>query len=214
MSEGAPQVAAATGLRARQARLARDAALDAVVELLEHGELEDIDDVAMPEVARAAGVSLRTLYRYFPTREALLRAAGARVQARLALPVEVDGPDDIAPSFWAASGRLAEHPRLARALVRTATGRATHAPTRSARVETIHAAIGQLTAELPPQRARQLAGVITHLCSSTAWVTISDESTLTAEDARSGVLWALTTLLDAVRAEANHPNPPANEEET
>jgi len=210
MTERAEQGAASLGLRSRQAQLARDAALDAVVDLLENGDLDGVDDVAMPDVARTAGVSLRTLYRYFPTRDALLREAGARMQTRLALPIEIDGPDDIPSSFWSASARLAEHPKLARALVRTETGRAAHGRTRSARVDAIHAALGPLTDELPADQARQIAGVITHLCSSIAWVSISDESQLSTDDARAGVKWALTVLLDAIRAEASPPKSPAS----
>lgn len=189
---------ASTGLRARQADLARSAALDAVIEVLEHGEF---DELTMPQVAQAAGLSLRTLYRYFPSREELLHAAGAEIQARLALPIEAGAPEDIVTTFWAASARLARNPELARALVRTTAGRAAHAPTRNARVEAIHTALAPLTAGLPAARARQVAGVITHLCSSTAWVSISDESQVAAADARSGVRWALTVLLDALRTE-------------
>jgi hypothetical protein len=62
-------------------------------------------------------------------------------------------------------------------------------------------ALVRTTAGLPAAHARQVAGVITHLCSSTAWVSVSDESHLTAADARSGVRWALTVLLDALPAE-------------
>jgi AcrR family transcriptional regulator len=185
-------------LRTRQAEVARTAALDAVIAALAHGEL---DELTMPQVAQAAGLSLRTLYRYFPSREELLHAAGAEIQARLALPIEVATPEDIVTTFWAASGRLARSPELARALVRTTAGRAAHASTRSARVEAIQAALAPLTAGLPATRARQVAGVITHLCSSTAWVSISDESQLAAADARSGVRWALTVLLDALGTE-------------
>lgn len=202
----AQPAASPVSLRARQAQVARDAALDAVVDLLERGELADIGDLSMPEVARAAGVSLRTLYRYFPTREALLAEAGGRIQARLGLPIGVGGPDDIPASFWSASGRLAERPRLARALLRTAAGRSAHAPNRSARVQAIHDAIAPLTSTLPPARARQVAGVIAHLCSSAAWVTISAESSLSADDARRGVRWALEILLDALGAEAAGPD--------
>jgi len=188
----------ANGLRARQAELARTAVLDAVIEALEHGEL---DELTMPQVAKAAGLSLRTLYRYFPSREELLHAAGAEIQARLALPIGIGAPEDIVTTFWSASERLAHAPELARALVRTTAGRAAHAPTRSARVEAIHAALEPLVDDLPGDRARQVAGVIAHLCSSTAWVTISDESHLDPVDARQGVRWALTVLLDALRAE-------------
>src|SRR5207248_1304574 len=39
----------------------------------EEGEASEL---AVPEVARHSGVSLRTVYRYFPTREELLAATG------------------------------------------------------------------------------------------------------------------------------------------
>src|SRR5689334_8550831 len=111
----------ATSLRERQAQQVREAVLDAV---LNHLETRDIDDVVMAEIAATAGVSLRTLYRYFPDRAALLSAAGEHVAASLGLPVAIDGPDQIAASFGDAAKRLAARPQLVRALVRTTAGRA------------------------------------------------------------------------------------------
>src|SRR5690348_79238 len=101
-------------LRDRQAALARTAIFEALVTHLESG---DADDLSMEELAREAGVSRRTLYRYFPTRAELLAAAGEWIRdERLQLPVEI-GDEGIAASFRAASTRLGKHPRLARALL-------------------------------------------------------------------------------------------------
>lgn len=191
----------AESLRERRAQLARDEAVEATVRLLE--ESDDADAVSMAGVAAAAGLSLRTLYRYFPTRDALLREAGARVQGELALPIAVRSAAEIPASFWAASARLAKRPQLARALVRSTAGRAAHQDTRGARVEAIRTALNESVADLPPERAQQIAGVIAHLCSSTAWVSIADESHLSATDARRGVRWALETLLAALAEKEN-----------
>ena len=52
--------------------------LDVVSRLLEEGRLEE---AAFSEIARLAGVGERTVYRYFPTRDALMGAFWARLQA-------------------------------------------------------------------------------------------------------------------------------------
>ncbi len=58
-------------VRAENASRTRDRIVDAVVGLVaERGDAE----FSMPEVARASGVSLRTVYRYFPNRQALVDA--------------------------------------------------------------------------------------------------------------------------------------------
>ena len=67
-------------LQDRRAALGRDAVLDALVAHLEAG---DADEVSMEDLAREAGVSRRTLYRYFPTRAGLRTAAGDHVRGRV-----------------------------------------------------------------------------------------------------------------------------------
>ncbi|MGH2860078.1 MAG: TetR/AcrR family transcriptional regulator, partial [Solirubrobacteraceae bacterium] len=51
----------------------RQRVLAAVADLLERG---DAEEVTVPAVAEASGVSLRTIYRYYQTRDELLEAAG------------------------------------------------------------------------------------------------------------------------------------------
>src|SRR5947209_186002 len=62
-----------TSLRDQHSALTRERILVAVTDLLEHG---DAQELTMPEVAEASGISLRTIYRYYPTRDQLLEAAG------------------------------------------------------------------------------------------------------------------------------------------
>ena len=102
-------------LRTWQAEHARAAILDALVVRLEH---EAVEDVSIDDLARDAGVSRRTLYRYFPSKSVLLAAAEERIVARLGLPTEFASPDHISAGFREGSRRLEEHPTLARALRR------------------------------------------------------------------------------------------------
>jgi len=184
-------------LRQRQSALAREAIFQALVHHLEAG---DADVVAMEDLARDAGVSRRTLYRYFPTRAELISAASDWIRSDvLELPIEI-GDEGIAGSFRDAATRLEARPRLARALLRTETGRALRRGYRSARVEAIRRALRR---EVPGISGRSLddaAAVLSYLCSSSAWITLQDEAGLDAGRAQKAVEWAIETLLARLRA--------------
>jgi AcrR family transcriptional regulator len=183
-------------LRARQSALARTAVLEA---LLRHLEAGDADDVSMDDLAREAAVSRRTLYRYFPTRDSLLADAAQWIRDDvLQLPVAI-GEEGIVESFRRAGVRLQEHPSVARALLRTETGRAMRTGYRADRVIAIRDALKR---EVPGLSKRELdrgAGVLTYLCSSSAWITVQDESGLDAPSAQAAVAWAIEALLARLR---------------
>jgi AcrR family transcriptional regulator len=185
-------------LRRRQTDLARTAILEALREHLERG---DADALSMDVLAEEAGVSRRTLYRYFPTRGDLLAAAASWIRDEvLQLPIEI-GAEGIAASFRAAAARLNEHPQLARALLRTDTGRAIRTGYRSARVEAIRRALRREVPGLSRGDLDRAAAVLGYLCSSNAWITIQDEAALSASAAQGAVVWAIETLLARLRDE-------------
>src|SRR5581483_10527150 len=128
-------------LRERQAGQVRAAVLDAVTAQLES---KAVDDISMADVAAASGVSLRTLYRYFPDRGSLLNAAARHVVDSLGLPMGIGGPGDISASFLDAARRFSARPELARALVRTTAGRAARSSVRPERSEAVAAALAPL----------------------------------------------------------------------
>src|SRR5919201_4455712 len=66
-------VMSSMSLREQHASATRERILGAVADLLERGDAEEL---TVPDVAAASGISLRTIYRYYPTREELLEAAG------------------------------------------------------------------------------------------------------------------------------------------
>ena len=61
-------------LRDEHRELTRRKVLAAVLDLVADGSL---DELSVPTVARASGVSVATIYRYFPTKDELLAAAAA-----------------------------------------------------------------------------------------------------------------------------------------
>jgi AcrR family transcriptional regulator len=183
-------------LRDRQSTLARNAVFESLVRHLETG---DVDDVSMEDIAREAGVSRRTLYRYFPTRSDLLSAAGDWIRAELLqLPVEI-GEEGIAASFRTAATRLQRHPEIARALLRTQTGRAVRSGYRDARMRAIRSAVRREVPDLSRREVERAAALLGYLCSSNAWITIQDESGLGASSAQAVVMWAIDALLARLR---------------
>jgi len=185
-------------LRERQAAVIREAILDALADRLDS---DDPDDIAMPQVAEQAGISLRTLYRYFPTREAMFDAVGDHVVGRLGLPRQIEGADDIVPVFLESARRGAQSPRLVRAMLWTRPGRRARSSHRRRRVDAITAALTEVTSHLPSAEARRREGAIVYLASLPAWITVSEECGLSAEDARLGIAWALDTLVAGLRRE-------------
>lgn len=186
-------------LRERQAGVARAAILDALVARLER---QTIEEISIEELARDAGVSRRTVYRYFPGREALLAAAEDLIVARLGLSPTIDRPDQISTTFRESARRMEEAPGLARALRQTTTGRELRPPMRVRRRAMIADALRPLTQGLNPAEAQRVEAVVAFLCSANAFVTIGDESGLPAEEVGAAVAWAIDTLLQDVRRRA------------
>jgi AcrR family transcriptional regulator len=189
-------------LRERQAHQARVAMLEAAIAQL---ETKPADDVSMAEIAESAGVSLRTLYRYFPDRASLLHAAGEHLYATLGVPFEISGPETISASLLDAAKRLSTRPGLTRTLVRTPAGRATRSPVRERRVQAIRAALEPVTDGLDPDTARCATAVIAHLCSAASWVFIADDQGLDDAEAQRAVAWAIDFLVSALQEQ--RPNP-------
>jgi AcrR family transcriptional regulator len=197
-------VTASETLREQKARLVRTTVLETA---LSQVESMGADHVSMAQIADAAGVSLRTLYRYFPDRAALLHAAGEHLYASLEVPFEVSGPDEISASLLEAGRRLSTRPELARALVRTTAGRTARSAVRSQRVAAIGSALRPVTEELDVDTARWAAAVIAHLCSAASWVLIADDTGLEDSDAQQAVAWAIDQLVSSLRGPLQSPEP-------
>ena len=94
-----------------------------------------------------------------------------------------------------------QSPQLVRAMLWTRLGRRAPSSHRRRRVESIAAALEEVTSHLSPAEARRREGAIVYLASLPAWITVSEECGLSAEDARLGIAWAIGTLVAALRQE-------------
>ena len=185
-----------TSLRQRHADLTRELILRTVAEMLEEGTASEL---AVPEVARRSGVSLRTVYRHFPTREELLGAAGEWIGVNV---LRARIPDLIAevPRVYAENAALwDEHPNLVEAMALTRGVNSVRSIRRRERLEKLREALREVTDGLPEDEARQAFGVFAYLNNMLAWVTMREDADLDGKQVGAAVAWAMQVLIDDLR---------------
>jgi AcrR family transcriptional regulator len=187
---------AETSLRQRHADLTRELILRTVAEMLEEGT---VSDLSVPDVARRSGVSLRTVYRHFPTREDLLGAAGEWIGVNI---LRAKIPDLIAevPQVYAENAALwDEHPNLVDAMALTRGANSVRSIRRRERLEKLREALREVTDGLPEDEARQAFAVFAYLNSMLAWVTMREDAGLDGKQVGAAVAWAMRVLIDDLR---------------
>jgi AcrR family transcriptional regulator len=187
-------------LRTEQRELTRGKILRAVLDLVAD---DDLDDLSMPAVARRSGVSLATIYRYFPTKDALI-AAAAREPARVAFPegfVSRDGEDDLAAFLRGLWPDLAGNLPLLRHQLSSAAGR-------EMRRSRLDQSRRRYAAYLPkhgidPESAEgeRLIAALVLVTGSLALVELHDRQGLPVDDAVETAHWAATALIESTRKE-------------
>jgi AcrR family transcriptional regulator len=194
--------ASAVPLRQQQRELARRLIVDATARvILRIG----IHQFSMQEVADEAGVSLRTLYRYYPSREDLVEGVGAEIDEELAeagLP-SLEGP--VTPEALAAlvgdafltTERRADLGR-AWVIIKMVTGERSESTRR--RDQLVRVVVEQLAPHLDQVEQDRLFGVVRYLAGSLAWKFMRDDLSMPTEEVARAVAWAIRTLLESVDA--------------
>ena len=179
-------------LRSKQAEQTRELILQAAVELIAE---EGLQAFAMAEVARRAGVSLRTVWRNFPNFEALMDAVDRRLAKSGPRPELFDPGDpqrfvDDLYEFFDGNAS----PILALLSWRLAQPTAPHA--RSERLQTFIDILTPVTGQLSPDVQRAAAAAVALLPNSIAWGTLRKEFGWSAEESAEAVGRILKLVFD------------------
>lgn len=188
----------AVTLRDDQRELTRQKVLGAVIDLVSEGTL---DELSLPAVSRRSGVSVATIYRYFPTKNDLLAAAAAE-PARHALEAASPprpGDDEFATFQRAMWNDFSHNLPLLRHQLASEAGRSM----RQARLERSRAQLSGYVRDQgvnPDDAAGQrLISMLLLVSGSLGLVELHDRQGLGVDQAIEASLWATRTLIDAAR---------------
>jgi AcrR family transcriptional regulator len=180
-------------LRDRQAAATRSVILEALGAELADGSVEDF---SVARLARRAGVSERTVYRHFPTRETLLDGLSEWYNERVAdFPDDV-AADEIAPTIAQVFADFDAHESLARAVLASPGGREMRRHARAARLARLDAALAPVLTGADPERAAAARALIFALCSAQTWQSMRDEGGLDGATAGRAVARAIELILN------------------
>src|SRR3954471_339490 len=184
------------GLREEHAAAARERILSAVAALVERGEPEEL---TMPDVAAASGISLRTIYRYYPSREELIEAAGRWIGKELLRHPYPRTLDEVADLFEVGCPDFDKRPGLVRALALSRLGRRVRGYRRRERLGAISRALRHELAAAPEAEIRRAEAVLAYLHNMLAYTTLREESGLDGKDIGRAIGWAIRTLIGDLR---------------
>lgn len=184
-------------LRDEQQEMTRTRIMDALAALITEGRIHDL---TVQDVADRSGVSYGTVYRHFPTREALLEAfynaAPHRHPSLPPMPEDLAGLPAVIREHLKAF-ELVKEPAMALAMVTTAMGVRPHVTLqRDAHMQ------GLIRAGVPGIDERELrlaTAVLRHLSNLAAWAAMRSRYGLSADETADALAWALEVLVDHLK---------------
>jgi AcrR family transcriptional regulator len=183
-------------LRAEQAEQTTARIVQAAVDLLSEG---DASDLSMSEVAERAGVSVRTVYRSFASKDELLDGVIDWINGHFGSVMEA--PPATRHDYETTTADVIEEvfriEPLYRALFATAAGRASHQRTARGREESMRGAYAAELEGLDDGEARRLLAVLHLVASSSGALFMKDYWDLSPEDIGRVIEWAIRVLADA-----------------
>ena len=190
----------ASPLRRQQQEHTRKQIMEAVTAIIAEGRILSF---SVQDVADRAGVSYASVYRHFPTREALLDAlyeAGAKIVGT-SLALTSLAPEEIPAAVGRMRIAFEQDPASLQASTMALAISSIHPPSRRQRDQRYQRVIAESAPHLAPSATNQAAAVICHLHSSLTWVTLRQRFGLSAEETADALTWALQTLIrDLIRA--------------
>jgi AcrR family transcriptional regulator len=159
------------GYHALQKNSTREAILDAVERCLSTGGL---DQITFSQVAQEAGVSERTVYRHFETKELMLEAFWRRLQQTLGIERSTRSWKDYLDTRPEAFEQMENRERLIRAVMQSAQAHDARLRINAARQAGIRRVVTDGVGKLPEPAFTELCALVHLLGSAPAWAALRD----------------------------------------
>lgn len=181
--------------------------IGAVLDLVAEGTL---DEVSVPAVARRSGVSVATIYRYFPSKDDLLAAAAAE-PSRLALastdrPAVRPGDDEFATFMRAMWHEFSGNLPLLRHQISSEAGREMRRSRLDDGRKRLAAYVEAFGVDPSSAEGERLLSLIILVSSSIALVELHDRQGIEVDDAIDASVWAVHALIDATNRHGTVPD--------
>jgi AcrR family transcriptional regulator len=184
-------------LRAEQLEHTHAKILGAAIELVADSGPEAL---TVPLVAERAGASVRTVYRHYPTKEALLDAISQQMEEKFDSNLFDRGLEALPDIAQMVFQRFGENEALVRAALRTRGAGGTFGAARKKRLDSVERALEPVLNGRSPEERRQIVAAIYNLHSVRNWLSYRDNSGLSSEEAGRVVSWIIRTLIADLRA--------------
>lgn len=183
-----------SALRAAQVKKTREQILEGLVRTMASG----ITEVSVPAVAQEAGVSVPTVYRYFPTKRALVEALGGHLAAKAGVGQVATRPPSSPEELAALARRMHEASEglgdVLRAAAVSELGRTLRKDAIPMRLKAIEHALLPVREHFDAAEWGHLRNVVLVLTSSAMLRAFKDYLELSGKDSGEAVAWAIETL--------------------
>ena len=202
-----------TSIREVQKSQIREAILEAVVDRLAKGGLQRI---SVPEIAQIVGISARTVYRYFPSKaaliEAILKWSSQKMLGDSKRSDHISGPEEFIAHRQELFDHFDRHPNLVKAQLLSRVGREVRAIGSRKTLGTLDQALAELTSGLDPGRATRVKAAMYLLFSGEAWQHYRDVWRLDGRAAGETSAWVAQLIVKELRSERTREQPNRRQE--
>jgi AcrR family transcriptional regulator len=188
-------------MRKAHAEATRTAILRALIDLIVE---EGPGTISIPQVATRAGVSVRSVYHYFPTKEALFDGLTESMPSLVATPdggppATAESPAQLVESLPAIFRFLEANRPVFRAIAVSELGGRVAASRQPERRQRMDDALAPLRDRLDDDELRRLRGIVGLIASFDGFDALTDVWDLTTDEAAEAAAWAVRVLCDRAR---------------
>ena len=192
-----------SGLRDAHRELTRERILAAAIEILN----DESAELTNASVAKAAGVTERTVYRHFASREDLLRAAWAKLQQSINSGGFVKTAEDLVSMPVRLFPRFDTMPGAVRASAFSQAGREMRLAVNAERQKAFLQAVREARPDLKGEPLLRLTAICQLICSAWAWSIMRDYWGLDAKQSGLAASEAISVLIGVHLPKASAASP-------